>query len=58
MIVLDVLTTDTEALTAFTCECDMTAIYERLDNIINILIMLLIVCGMLFGSLLFRHFRK
>lgn len=58
MTVLDTSTNDTETLTTFTCEYDPIAIYERLDNIINIQIMLLVVCGMLFGSLLFRHFRK
>lgn len=39
-------------------QSDLAAITERLDNIIDILIVTLIVCGLILGSVLFRHFRK
>ena len=39
-------------------EADLLSVTDRLDNIINILIVSLVVMGMILGSLVFRHFRK
>lgn len=39
-------------------QSDLSAITERLDNIIDILIVTLVVCGLILGGVLFRHFRK
>lgn len=39
-------------------QADITALTEKLDNITDILIVILAVCGLILGSVLFRHFRK
>lgn len=39
-------------------DIDLTVLYSKLDDIINILVIILIALGLTFGVLLFRHFRK
>lgn len=39
-------------------ESDILSLTDRLDTIIDILIFVVIVCGMLLGSSVFLHFRK
>lgn len=39
-------------------QSDISALTEKLDNITDILIAILAVCGLILGSVLFRHFRK
>lgn len=45
-------------ITSALSEADILSITERLDNVIDILIVSLVVMGMILGSLVFRHFRK
>ncbi len=49
--------TETEAI-QYIFDIDLTELYVKLDDIINILVVILIVLGLSFGALLFRHFRK
>ena len=37
---------------------DLALISDKLDSVITLLHMLIIVAGMIFGSCVFRHFRK
>lgn len=39
-------------------QSDLEPIIERLDNIIDVIVVILVVCGLILGSSLFRHFRK
>lgn len=39
-------------------DIDLTELYFKLDDIINILVVILAVLGLIFGVCLFRHFRK
>lgn len=39
-------------------DIDLTELYGKLDDIINILVVTLTVLGLIFGVCLFRHFRK
>lgn len=39
-------------------DIDLTVLYGKLDDITNILVMVLVVLGLIFGVSLFRHFRK
>ncbi len=49
--------TETEAIQYY-LETDLTELYVKLDDIINLLVVILVVLGLIFGALLFRHFRK
>ena len=39
-------------------DIDLTQLYGKLDDIINLLVVILVVLGFSFGALLFRHMRK
>lgn len=39
-------------------DIDLTQLYGKLDDIINLLVIILVALGLTFGVCLFRHFRK
>lgn len=49
--------TETETV-EYILDIDLTELYSKLDDIINILVMSLVVLGLIFGVCLFRHLRK
>lgn len=49
--------TETETV-QYILDIDLTVLYSKLDDIINVLVIILVVLGLIFGVALFRHFRK
>ena len=49
--------TESEAV-QYILEIDLTQLYGKLDDIINLLVVILVALGLSFGTLLFRHMRK